>query len=579
MDSQVQEIKDKLDIVEVIGSYIKIQKAGVNFRANCPFHNEKTPSFNISPARQIWHCFGCSLGGDVISFVEKIDNLDFKDALKLLADKVGVKLKTTRPDSYAKEDEKLEKINAFAAKLFQRHLRSRTGKTALEYLNKRGLSELTIDQWQIGFAPDGFNNLRDALATKKITDFDGLKAGVLSKNDRGSIYDRFRNRITFPIFNINNSIVGFTARVLDPNDTSAKYINSPETPIYNKSRIIFGLNFAKTEIRKKDYCIIVEGQMDCIKAHQAGFNNTVATSGTAFTDLQLSQLKRYSKNIILIFDSDSAGEAALLRVADIALEIGLNVKVVRLEGVKDPDELISKDAKLFAKAVKNAEWLIDYLTKQGLKELTSLDQAKFVSNNILPRVYKLNDPVEQDHYLRELSQVFNLSDNALRKKGELKQSIKQTVPEIEKPIASDEGDLVEKQILGGLIYFPEFRQEAILKIKPDYFEKPELRSLFEEIVNSEGVDLAVKFAKNPLAEECQFVVESLLQDGRQNEEVVLRELGKSFSLIRLNSIKRELQKLSVQLKNAEVTSQKELAKDIREKVMLLLQARTELERS
>lgn len=321
-DPILQDIKDRLNIADIIAGYIQLKKAGVNFKAPCPFHNEKTPSLIVSPQKQIWHCFGCGEGGDVFSFVKKIENLEFKDTLKLLAEKAGVKLPSFRPENKQLQDEKelLLRINNFASRFYHQALvKESLGKVALEYLQKRGLSYETIKKWQIGFAPDEFHILEKALLAKKVSPEHMVKAGVCAKNERGQIYDRFRGRITFPIFNYLGEVVGFSARILVDDAKSAKYINSPETSIYSKSQILFGLNFGKEMARKKDEVVVVEGQMDCIAAHQAGFFNTVASSGTALTLGQLNLIGRLTKNLKFCFDSDQAGQNASRKAGELAL--------------------------------------------------------------------------------------------------------------------------------------------------------------------------------------------------------------------------------------------------------------------
>jgi DNA primase len=283
----LQEVKDRLNIADIIAGYIPIKKAGVNFKALCPFHHEKTPSLQISPQKQIWHCFGCGEGGDAFGFVMKYENIDFKEALKLLADKAGVKLPEYRPADPKEQSERelLLRINDFAARFYHEILiKNQLGAAALEYLKNRGLTEGTINQWQIGFAPEDFHVLERALAQKKVSAQDLVLAGVSAKNERGQIYDRFRGRITFPIFDYFGNAVGFSARILIDDGKSAKYVNSPETSVYSKSKILFGLNFAKETIRKQDEAVVVEGQMDCISLHQGGFKNVVASSGTALTE-------------------------------------------------------------------------------------------------------------------------------------------------------------------------------------------------------------------------------------------------------------------------------------------------------
>ncbi len=409
-DQTLQDIKDRLDIAEVLGSYIQVKKAGTNYKAVCPFHNEKSASLMISPQKQIWHCFGCHEGGDIFGFVIKYENVEFKEALKILADRAGVKLPEYKPvnQNQANEQEQLFKINDFAARYYHEILlKDKRAEPARAYMKQRGLREETIKQWQIGFAPAEFHALEQALIQKKVSLSQMIQAGVSVKNDQGQVYDRFRGRITFPIFDLSGNAVGFTARVLPGAEEQVKYINSPETSIYSKSKIIFGFNFAKAAIRKQDEVIVVEGQMDCISAHQAGFTNVVASSGTAFTPLQLGQLGRYTKNFKFCFDQDEAGGAATKRAATQYIGKEFLIKVISLKEAKDPDELIRRDPKEFARAVASAELFLDFYIAKAFEGFDhSVEQQKKLQADLLPLVQKLSDPLEKDHYIKLLAEKF-----------------------------------------------------------------------------------------------------------------------------------------------------------------------------
>ena len=336
-ESTIEEIKDRLNIVDVVSSYISVKKSGANYKAVCPFHNDKTPSLMISSAKQIWHCFGCGEGGNVFGFVMKYENIDFPEALQLLADRAGVVVPkfSKKNNAQDKQREILERINELAAKFYNQVLqKSSIAETARNYIKYRGLTDRTVAQWQIGYAPEDFHTLENFLVKKGYTEKDLLAAGVSSSSNRGGIYDRFVNRVTFPIKNYAGNTVAFTARVLDTKAETAKYINSPETLIYNKGKIIFGLYQAKQEIRKADCAVVVEGNLDVIACHEAGFKNVVGSSGTAFTYDQLVLLSRLTKNLKFAFDADDAGIIATRRALDLALELGFNVYIVKIDGAK-----------------------------------------------------------------------------------------------------------------------------------------------------------------------------------------------------------------------------------------------------
>jgi len=324
MTDSVEKIKERLGIAEVVGGYLKLEKAGKNLRARCPFHNEKTPSFFVSPDRGSYYCFGCGAKGDIFSFVEQFEGLDFKGALKLLADRAGVKLEYDR-GSFSdgkSEREKIFQILEEATGYFETNLKS--NDEARNYLQKRGVAEKTCVVFRLGYAPDEWRSLLTHLKNKKFTESDLEKAGLIKKNETGSnYYDRFRGRIIFPIADSAGRIVGFSGRILKGKPEDAKYLNSPETELFAKSRILYGLDKAKAEIRRRDFAVLVEGQMDLLMSHQAGVANAVASSGTALTDEHINLLKRFSNRLLLVFDPDEAGFKAALRGAGLALTRGL----------------------------------------------------------------------------------------------------------------------------------------------------------------------------------------------------------------------------------------------------------------
>ncbi|MCK4892060.1 MAG: DNA primase, partial [Candidatus Pacebacteria bacterium] len=307
LNSQVDEIKSRLSVEEVISGYLQLQRAGRNWKAKCPFHNEKTPSFTVSPERQMWYCFGCNEGGDIFTFVMKMEGLEFRDALKLLAEKAGVQLEDRSYNDSGEKSKALEILD-ISRKFYQECLKIKTGRKAFEYLSNRGLSKNIIEKFQLGYAPDSWDLLSKFLKKKGYKESGIFSAGMTVKKDKGGYYDRFRGRIMFPINNVSGQTIGFSSRVMPGADEShAKYINTPETAIYNKSRVLYGLDKSKVEIRKKDLCIMVEGNMDVIASFQAEIENVAATSGTALTADQLKIIKRYTDNIAFSFDMDSAG--------------------------------------------------------------------------------------------------------------------------------------------------------------------------------------------------------------------------------------------------------------------------------
>ena len=438
------------------------------------------------------------------------------------------------------------------------------GIRALDYLKGRGLNEGTIKKWQIGFAPDEFHFLDAALAKKQVTTDLQIKAGVSVKNDNGQVYDRFRNRVTFPIYNYYGDVVGFSARALPGDDSAAKYINSPETPIYNKSKILFGLNFAKEAIRKKNEAVVVEGQMDTISAHQAGFENTVASSGTALTEQQLRMLGRLTHVLKFCFDADTAGSAATRRAGELALEQGFQVKVIVLRQVKDPDELIKQSPGLWQKAVSEAVWFVDFYLNKAAGDFPaeSIEQKHYLSQEVMPLLSFIADPLEQDHYIRQLSERFGISERVVR----------DTVNQKKRAVAAGPGGMsagspvapgsapkalpsinpLEKQILGGILQFPEFLSLVQVQGLPLEAINPVLQPFFASALSGENLDSAVN--EDPLAKEAVFMVESELDQFDNNEASFLRELEKNFYLLKLQFIKRQLVDLTRAVTQAESSS-------------------------
>ena len=371
--SDVDLIKDKVDVGDLVGEYVQLKPAGVNLKGLCPFHGEKTPSFMVNRERQNWHCFGCNKGGDIFSFIQEIEGMDFVEALKLLAARVGVELRLRASEKNSSEKARIKEINSVASNFFHNVLtKMEASASAREYLEKRGLKERTIIEWQIGFIPDQWDLLTKYLLKKGYSIDDLVTSGLTIKRDgadsqsgRG-FYDRFRGRIMFPIWDVHDNVVGFTGRVfVETEKSGGKYVNTPQTLVYDKSRIIFGLNKAKQSIRKKDYIVMAEGQMDVISAHQEGMENVVASSGTALTENHIALLKRYSTNLRVAFDGDSAGQQATKRGIDMARAQGFHVRIITIpEGKgKDPDDCIRENPDIWVECVENAkdimEWYVD----------------------------------------------------------------------------------------------------------------------------------------------------------------------------------------------------------------------------
>ena len=417
---EVAEVKSRLDIVELIGGYVPLKQAGRNLKAPCPFHDEKTASFMVSPEKGIYHCFGCGEGGDIFKFVEKMEGLDFRAALELLARRAGVELKAKRGENKeaARLKARLFEAHAMAAQYYQATLMK--NPKALDYVVKqRKLNKQTVGDFQIGYAPDSWNALSDYLLKKGFTQDELVTGGLAGRKDgRTTIYDHFRGRIIFTICDREGRPIGFTGRVLD--DSLPKYLNTPQTPLYDKSNAIFGLNLAKEAIRSGNEVVLVEGNMDVIASHQAGVKQVVAASGTALTLDQLRTLSKLTKNIKLAFDSDRAGLAATERAIELGQKLGLTLRMVQTGKAKDPDELIQIDPKLWTKAIAEATYIVDYLFDRFARDydLTTAIGKRQYADRLATNLRRLADPVEQDHYVKQLSKQLDINEEAIRAKLE-----------------------------------------------------------------------------------------------------------------------------------------------------------------
>lgn len=424
MNNDLSEIKNRLNIVDVIGEYLRLEKAGNNHRALCPFHNEKSPSFMISEEKQMWHCFGCQKGGDVFSFVMEIEGLEFREALKILADKAGVKLSSYNPEKQEKESRALE-ILELATRFYETQLWKGVGKIKIiDYLKGRGFSEQSIKDFRLGYAPSGWRNLLDFLLGRGYGLAEIEKTGLLVKKDNGDAYDRFRDRIIFPIADTNGRVVGYSARVAPGGDESqAKYVNTPETDAYHKSKILYGIDRAKVEIKKQDFVLLVEGNADVVASHQAGIRNTVAVSGTALTEEQVGIIKRYTKSIYLFFDMDQAGQAAAKKSVKLCFANEMNVKIVSISEGKDAADIVRDDPNLFLEAIKNALPAMDYFLKKNIleNEKDEIEGRKKIINEMLDLIASITDEVEKDFWIKKIAEALDIREGILTER--LKKSI------------------------------------------------------------------------------------------------------------------------------------------------------------
>ena len=485
--NDVEQVKERLDIAEVISGYLPLKQAGRNLKASCPFHQEKTASFIVSPEKGIWHCFGCDEGGDVISFVMKYEGLEFRPALELLARKAGIELTPQGPhdNQAASRRQRLLRAVAWAVKYYQASLVR--NQPALTYATKvRGLTKPTIQDFQIGYAPDDWNALSQFLAKKGFTALELKQAGLAGhKAGRSTPYDLYRGRLMFTICDGRGAPVGFTGRVLS-DDVQPKYLNTPQTELYDKSRIIFGLHLAREAIRSADEVVLVEGNMDVVASHQAGVKQVVAASGTAITIPQLKTLGRLTKNIKVCFDADAAGLRATERIIELSQNLGLVLSMVRLPQGKDPDELINRDVVAWRQAIAQASYVVDYLFEEleGHYNLATATGKRQYSDRLVASLRRLGDPVEQDHYVKRLASKLGIGDEAVRAK------LAQADRSIARPAAARPAalrvqpqprpvrQLLEESVMAICLAYPEVRP-SLSDLTPAHFTDPQNQQILE----------------------------------------------------------------------------------------------------
>ena len=483
----IDEVKQRTDIVEVVSQYASLTKSGRTFRALCPFHSEKHPSFFVYPEQQSWHCFGaCNTGGDAFSFVMKKQGIDFGEALRLLAEKAGVTIPSKFEREAGKDErERLYQANAAATQYFHNLLlNSPAGGKARDYLARRGLSTKTISDFQLGFSLNSWEALKQHLVKRDYTESELVTAGIIIEGEGGGTHDRFRHKLMFPIHDSRGRITGFGARVLD--DSQPKYINSPQTPTFNKSSSLYGINLAAAAIREQNMAVIVEGYMDVITAHQNGFNNVVASMGTSITEKQVSTLKRLSKNTALALDADAAGEEAMLRAVDYENTLNAEVKVIILPEGKDPDDVIKEDAKTWQQLVEEALPVIDYtfdMVTAKLDMTTAKDKSLAV-DKLLPIIAGIKDIVRKAHYLQKLARLINVSERSLEadlariKSGQARYQRKEQKPEaVTRALNPLVSSPLEEYCLALLLQHPELKANNE-ELSAEYFENSENREIF-----------------------------------------------------------------------------------------------------
>lgn len=547
--NNIEQIKERLNIVDVVSGYIKLEKSGSNYKACCPFHNEKTPSFFVSPDRGSFKCFGCGEGGDIFTFVEKYEGVDFKGALKILAEQAGIELKKEDP-KILKEKERLYVLLEKSTQFFQDNLKKE--KEALDYLENRGIKPETIESFRLGFAPDTWNSLSDYLKDLGFSEKEMEKAGVIKKKENSnSYYDRFRGRIIFPLFDNSDRPIAFSGRLFEkktydsqaPKIEQAKYLNSPETELFFKSRILYAYNWAKKTARQLDFFIVVEGQMDLLMAHQVGYTNAVASSGTAFTENQIDLLKRFSDKLVIAFDGDKAGFNSATKVAQLALLKEMDVKLMDIPEGKDPAEIILENKEVWKNLLKNSKHIIDFYLDRLIFEIKDKRKlGKEVQEKVLPFVKLVQSEIEKANFVRSIANKLDISMQViwseLRKiKVSLPESLKYEKNELldELLIKRDFSDDIKKKksnILRQLTALYWWQKQKNLSLVDEDILKKELEENGEQDTFEKILNLPDKL-KNDLILEVEVFYEDL---DSEEENLLEKDLKNKIEDL-LNSLK------------------------------------------
>jgi len=557
-DEIIQKIKNENDVVDIVSEVVRLKRSGKNYMGLCPFHKEKSPSFSVSSDKQIYKCFGCGEAGNVFTFLMKYRNMDFIEAVKYLADRANITIEYNDDKTRAYEEQKkrLYKLNVEAARFFYSNLVK--NKKAQKYFTARGISVSTMKRFGLGFAPDSWHSLLDGLKRKGYTELDMLNLGLIIKSEKGNMYDRFRNRIMFPVFDYSGRVIGFGGRVLD--DSKPKYLNSPESLIFQKGINLYGLNFALKNKSNRIF-IIVEGYMDCISLHQYGITNVVASLGTALTERQAKLLRRYADKIIMAYDADGAGQAATIRGMEILRKEGLDVRIMSMPSGKDPDEFIRANGKeAFLRIADKAMSLIDYKIKKAAEGVNFNDSQEVIKyiKKATEVLAELN-PVEKDVYIKRMSQETGVKEQAIYDllKGQLNNSSKEasnmnTMPTFGQKLYVEPAHVkAERNLLKLMTIDDECYKYIIENLSQDMFIMEGHKKVFDLIV--EGKNKEVADLNRYVEDRCDDVESSkewveisnleLIEDDFENKQLIIDYISEIKKYQLENSKKQIIQKI------------------------------------
>lgn len=577
-DEVINDVRQSNDIVDVISQYVHLKRSGRNFFGLCPFHNEKSPSFSVSPDKQIFHCFGCGVGGNVFSFITQIEGINFVEAVQMLAERANIQLPTLQDNGDSQREElkaKVYKVNEFTAEFYHQNLYKPQAKMAQEYVKKRQLSNETLKSFKIGFSGK-FDELYQELKKQGFGEREILESGLVNKNERGQYIDRYRNRLMFPICDARGKVIAFGGRVLD--DSKPKYINSPENVVYSKGRNLFGLNVAKKGDLKR--ILIVEGYMDVISLHQRGITNVVAPLGTALTEQQGWLLRKNSEQIILSFDSDEAGLKAKLRALDILQNMGCDLRILQMEGAKDPDEYIIKYGNarfnnLVDKALSIIEFKVKILKKDLNLENTN-DKIKFL-NEIAKLISNVNNTIEREVYIEKIAKEYDISKEAiyaevnkltyknvknekiLEKPKPVVTHIKREEKVISEAVKRRENTVIALLLMGDLNIFEILRQNIKVEDFQDEVNKKIAQKLYEEF---EKGNSNINAIIDNLEQDEQNQITMIMSEDYEITDIekAIDDVVQAYEREKLNTRKFEI--LDLLDKNLENDQKKELEKEL-----------------
>ncbi len=564
---QASQVREKIDLVSFISEYIQLKKAGRNFNAVCPFHNESTPSFVVSPERQIWHCFGCGKGGDAFTFLMEYENLEFIEALRILAKKVGVTLKMKDNSMFSSQKEDTFSLNKLAAEYYNFVLTKHSaGKKALEYLKERGLNEKLVQTFNIGFSPTSGEDLSNFLINKKKFKPQSLLDAGISFNKGTKIFDFFRGRIMFPLIDHRGNIVGFSGRNMSDTDFGPKYINTRDTLVYHKGSMFFGLNQAKEEIRKVGYSVIMEGEFDVISAFKEGITNVVALKGTALTEQQAMLLSRFAPKTLLCLDQDSAGYEAVKRSIPNLEKRSLTIGVVQYDG-KDPDEAIKKNSIGFKKAIKDHVEVYDYLLTKLSSEypIKTGEGKKRITDELLPLISLIQNEIVKEHYLKKVSSAIDVSFESLLRQIEKKEEQKEEKQIVKSDSKMERRELLEEYLLAIILQSTQPKElfEKTRDVLTGYkFKTPSIGKIMQQLKEIKNFDM--KAISNTLPKELLPVFDKSFlmplpkfDDATKYEE----ELIKVAKDLRIIHLKDRIREISVELKSENTENEIKVLQD------------------